>query len=218
MKPTLRILIAAMLIIGSCKNDDSKEVIPKKDETAIAIDGKQYPTVKIGTQLWTAVNYEGTGGVKYDQMADMENSGKLYTLNEAKTIKPPTGWRLPTKEDYLNLMNYVGKTSENSGGIYLQKEDALKFMATKTWFTKGINSLGFNAVSTGAYDGYFKQYDYSGRLAVFWTTSWAKSSDNTTNLPVCFSIYDHLSDDATYVLIHALQNESSRHAVRFIKN
>jgi uncharacterized protein (TIGR02145 family) len=73
-------------------------------------DGKAYKTVKIGEQVWLAenLNYEAKGSLCYDNKKEnCDKYGRLYDWNTANSICP-SGWHLPTKVEWDNLVATVG--------------------------------------------------------------------------------------------------------------
>jgi uncharacterized protein (TIGR02145 family) len=152
------------------------------------IDGNLYKTVKIGSQIWMAENlrvlhYRSGGEIKNypDNTAwsnlddtwtggycDYNNTvnnlyGKLYNsfavLNAGKLC--PAGWRIPTADDWLTLINYLGGYYEAGG--------KLKEAGTSHWKSPntGTNESGFTALPGGYrwYDGIFHSFT---EMAMFW--------------------------------------------------
>src|ERR1051325_7160723 len=94
-------LLVALTLLGcftACKKDNQKDPTPQTPGI-VNINGKDYKTIKIGSQTWTSESYAGDGGMAYGPAAKPEY-GKYYTFTEVKAIALPTGWRLPTVDDY----------------------------------------------------------------------------------------------------------------------
>ncbi len=151
-------------------------------------DGKSYQTVLIGNQCWFRENLNiGTlvpGNTeqdnhsvieKYcydDDEANCNEYGGLYQWDNAMqwSVVPgtqgicPTGWHLPSDEDWTTLTNYLGGEAIAGG--------ALKQAGTKHWAspnTGATNSSGFTALPGGCrYDvGTFQDDSF---YAHFWSS------------------------------------------------
>lgn len=114
-------------------------------------DGKNYQTVKIGKQEWTAqnMNYQNPNSWCYaNDPANCEKFGRLYSYVGAVQACPP-GWRLPGKKDWDNLIKRLG---EESAATELK-------MGGRT---------GFNALMAGVrYD--YGNYNHINENAYFWS-------------------------------------------------
>jgi len=110
-------------------------------------DGKQYKTVKIGTQTWMAENlaYKATSGC-YAYENNESNAkiyGYLYNWETAKKVCP-SGWRLSSKDDWSALLTYLG--GELIAG------EKLKEAGTNHWqkpISPSTNESGFTAIPGG---------------------------------------------------------------------
>ena len=148
-------------------------------------DGKTYKTVKIGTQTWMAENldYAGTdGNMGACYNTDPKNCkkyGGLYTWNEAIKVCP-NGWKLPSGDDWLALVNFVARDL-NTAGRKLKSKNWSKNCGVTTVPAKinarGViiepekkynnceDSFGFSALAGGgrnAFDNKFSDIDYEG--------------------------------------------------------
>jgi len=212
MKTKLLLGLAFLATLGmtSCKKDKPKE------PTSVKIGNKDYAIVKIGNQTWTTENYSGEGGIYYQENdVNKTEYGKFYTIEEAKAITPPTGWRLPTKEDFKKLFEGQGvqfgpaaEGSNRSNEVSL--ESLKKLMATTGWKgdVQGTNTSGFTGIPTGyKYGSDFVQVDES---FVFWTSS---SADDK---PYFFAV---LPEGGYYALYRPLAEYGiCKFSVRFVKD
>ncbi len=111
-------------------------------------DGKNYKTVKIGTQTWMAENlaYKNSSGCwAYDNKeSNVTTYGYLYDWETAKNVCP-TGWHLPSDAEWTQLTNYLGGEKVAGG--------KLKETGTTHWKSpnKGAtNETGFTAIPGGS--------------------------------------------------------------------
>ncbi|MFB9844214.1 FISUMP domain-containing protein [Mucilaginibacter ginsenosidivorans] len=180
----LSILIAFTLTACSKKSGD----VPPKN--SVNINGTQYPTVTIGSQTWTTVNYNGPGGINYDNEANNPVYGKLYTFAEAQAIQLPAGWRLPTKDDFNKLIGVLGSPAIPSEITSLVDENVTKsLLSTSTWtYKSGTNSSGFNLVSAGFYSNFYGKTVNKGDRTAFYTQTLFNVGGN---IPYVVSVYEY---------------------------
>jgi uncharacterized protein (TIGR02145 family) len=141
------------------------------------VDGNKYAAVKIGNQNWMKFNLKvsklndgtnipeikpndqwgqaTTAGFSYYDNNNSNDSiyGKLYNWYAVNTGKVcPTGWRVPTLEDWEKLSVFLGGDSISGG--------KLKYLNNNNWSnptTQATNSSGFTALPGGMrwYNGSF---------------------------------------------------------------
>jgi uncharacterized protein (TIGR02145 family) len=164
-----------------------------------------YHSIRFGSQCWlkenlntltqivTGQNQQNNGIVeKYcDGDTNCQVYGGLYTWNEmmAWTTSPggrgicPSGWRVPTDEDWkilegnMDYMYSVGDPAwDNSGARGYNAGNSLK--AASTWLEDPWNPvhfegdfLGFKARAGGYYNPTTLLYNDLGSAAYFWTSS-----------------------------------------------
>lgn len=116
-------------------------------------DGRVYPTVRIGDNLWFTKNlaYKPANG-KYwaylNKEKTVEDQGYLYTWDVATEVCPE-GWKLPSKEDFEQLIDTYG----DSAYIELRPGGSSGLCAYSTGMRYGIN------------------FTKSDDCAVFWSSS-----------------------------------------------
>ncbi len=152
--------------------------------TTVTYANKTYHTVQIGTQCWLKENIDvGTmiSGVqdqtnnniieKYcydDDPLNCEKYGGLYNWNEAMKYSPsgakvqgicPSGWRLPTIDEFRDLQAAVGYDG-----------NALKDTTPVLGHVQGTNTSGFSALLSGTrgYGGHFSHIEVH---AYFWSST-----------------------------------------------
>ncbi len=148
-------------------------------------DGNTYQTVVIGSQTWMAENMKTTktrngqsipsGFTHYtspmypsaDEVLAMtwkdnnqafeDDWGGLYNFYTAERICP-SGWHLPTKQDWETLKSYVSS-------------DATKLQKVGSWPSNSTNETGFSAVPTGAASNNSGSLDfwYNGSNTTWWS-------------------------------------------------
>src|SRR5580698_8233523 len=143
MKKLLSVIIITGVMLTSCSKKSTPT--PTQLSNTVTISGTAYTTVVTGTQTWTTVNYNGTGGVNYNNSStNNPNYGKLYTLAEAQAISLPTGWRLPTQTDATRLLVYAGATGTSNIGADGDSTVSIKLKSKSAWtLTQGNNNSGF---------------------------------------------------------------------------
>ena len=142
--------IVAVIVLGACSKKQT--TVPSPDVPTI--NGVAYPTVKIGSQRWTTINYNGPGGVNYERSeANSAVYGKFYTRNEAVAISLPPGWRIPTFTDWNKLISTLGGTplENNIRNSNLPATVVKSLMSNADWSDNGTNSSSFNAYPAGVY-------------------------------------------------------------------
>jgi len=191
-----------LIVATSCsKSSDPPEQEQSKNE--ITINGTAYPTISLGTQTWTTVNYNGTGGVNYNDGANDPREGKLYSYTEVKAITGlPTGWRIPTEADVKTLMASVG-TKLDGTIAYTDAAASQKLMSTTGWTNTalaGNNSTGLNLIATGylfASTNVKKDYSDKGIVSSFWTSTTIQVPSSTNNGVITYIFYPLLFEVST---------------------
>jgi uncharacterized protein (TIGR02145 family) len=158
-----------------------------------ARDSKVYKMVTIGSQTWMAenLNYETSDSWCYGgDESNCATYGSLYTWDAAMTACP-TGWHLPTYQEWGVLVVAAGGTASGTSSTGAPN------LKDQSW-DSGTNSLGFSALPGG-----FRYYDGSfynlGSQGVWWTA-------NVHNVTTAYRWT--MSTSNTYVLVESLYKSS----------
>jgi len=184
--------------VGSCSKNDLDFNKPIRDITAscgvneIPIIGYRSSSssggsgscdigksVTIGEQVWMAknLNCQIAGSKCYtNSEANCDKYGRLYDFETAKKACP-TGWRLPTNEDWDKLYRYTDSTSGTESPY--ESETAGKYLKAQPF----VALLG-----GGTFEGYFMGIGENG--------AWWSSSEYDSNNAYNRYIYDN--DDIAY--------------------
>lgn len=179
--------IVSSVMLSSCKKDNDNEgtTLPPTNETGTftdSRDNKTYQWVKIGEQIWMAENlaYTGSGIQHITENSEWENNsdydgwcyyennesygntyGVLYQWEAAKTAYP-SGWHLPTNEEWTQLENYLIENGYSYDGVVGNLGIAKSLATDNGWsisdnqgavgnddFPEFRNKTGFSALSSG---------------------------------------------------------------------
>ncbi|MBS1532902.1 MAG: hypothetical protein JSU01_21560 [Bacteroidetes bacterium] len=154
MKKILLLVVISIAVLASCtKKSNIAPVSLRADTTTVTIMGDKYPVVTIGSQSWTAINYNGPGGLfNTGNVLQTTLDGKLYSPAEAAQITLPAGWRVPTYDDYIKMLIARGATQGSDGSYTAGLSVAHSLMAENGWSEGGGNNYSkFNALPTGFY-------------------------------------------------------------------
>ncbi len=170
-----------MLVLVGCGSEENKG---KKDEKASPSqvtdkrDGKTYKTVKIGNQVWMADNLAYMPSIGNYWAYDDDNSnvakyGYLYDWETAKNVCP-SGWHLPSDEEWTTLTDYLGKDA------------GTKMKSTSGWKGNGngTNESGFSGLPGGV------RYSYGDGNIGYYGFWWSSSQSNASIAWDRFLSYD----------------------------
>jgi uncharacterized protein (TIGR02145 family) len=165
--------------------------------TVTDVDGNQYATIKIGTQVWMAENLkttkfadgteipnvttnqqwmaQTTAAFSYfnNDASNNEKYGKLYNWYAATCCAIcPQGWHVPTQEDWEKMRSFLLPNSGN------KLKSITGWRESEISGTKGTNESGFNALPGGVRgsNGNFFSVGEFGH----W---WMNKSTNATTAP-----------------------------------
>ncbi len=125
-------------------------------------DGQTYKTVQIGNQTWMAenLNYKAGESKCYDnKKSNCKKYGRLYTWDEALNACP-SGWHLPSKEEFETLLSNVGFSGKQRG----------ENLRAASW-ENGADKFGFSALPAGYYDSLIEKFNHLGYTTYFWSST-----------------------------------------------
>jgi len=138
--------------------------MPSNAVTVKAVFESEYEWVLIGSQRWMKKNldiYKDNSWCYKDSPDSCNKYGRLYTRDAAWGICP-TGWHLPSREEWNTLANTAGGT--NVAGKNLKSKSE--------WLYNGNDddTYGFSALP----GGYRKNnsFIYVGEIGAWWTSTW----------------------------------------------
>lgn len=187
-----------------------------KDAT-VNIGGRDYPTTRIGNQVWLAENLDWKiDGVEYappgvpstpaawyyDNSESYQSTGLLYNWYSVAIINAalPDGWRVPSTADFDILAENVGGT-ENAGRALKSTTDWASYL--------GTDKYGFTALPTG-----FRNIDglYPDRLTNQNTNYWITEEFSSVNGA-------HIRVNASTNELLFLDSKKERgYSIRLVKN
>jgi uncharacterized protein (TIGR02145 family) len=167
-------------------------------------DIKDYNSVPIGDQVWMArnLNCNVSGSRCYkDDHANCTKYGRLYNWETAKTICP-SGWHLPSNEEWNKLIDYIESSKERPTDIGSTYYAGIYLKAKNGWGSCGPSgsdiylcedAYGFSALPGGGYRIYGGGYFFDAGL------------DDGPDGGYWWSISEYSNDKAYY---QAMENHS----------
>lgn len=123
---------------------------PPATGSYVQIGNQYYSTVAIGDLEWMSVNYAGQGGITDSSKRPY---GTFYKFVDLDEIPVPDGWRIPTKQDFKDLLSSQEielNDWESTDGSHLESKKRLGYlMSTIGWLKEdgfANNKSGFSAV------------------------------------------------------------------------
>jgi len=129
-------------------------------------DGKIYKTVKIGNKTWMAENlsYNADGSkCCANQESNCQKYGKLYDW-ETAVKSCPTGWHLPSEEEWFTLSDAWYKITVEFG--YLK--DDLGFAALPGGYDASDNGSGDDCIDEGVQGSWWSSTSLGSSIAERW--------------------------------------------------
>jgi len=195
---TASIVLASVLTLSCLEDKGNSSSNPASGGDGGGGGEQTYKTVKIGEQVWMAENLNiGMGNsICYgNEEANCKKYGRLYDWETAKAACP-SGWRLPSDNDWGRLMRYVHSENNNrTAGKYLK--------AKSGWNDKseggsgnGIDKYDFAALPGGyrLSSGKGGSFDNLGNYGIWWSSS----IDNSTEYNQAYYRFIDYNQDGAF--------------------
>ena len=175
---TSLILLTSATVWTGCKKEETKNCSNSFTDNR---DGETYCIITIGTQTWMAENlrYNTDSSLLNPLNPSSVNSeyGRLYNFSEAN-IACPSGWHLPTDDEWKTLELQMGMDLNSVNNIYYRgSNEGAQLKSTNGWDNssnngvEGTDSYGFNALPAGEANPSYGPYFNLGKYASFWTST-----------------------------------------------
>ena len=194
---------------GGSDDDAGEEEHPADETTVKDQDGNSYKTVAINGKTWMAENYRRAVGTYVHAHNSADNDSGYGLLYDDDTVIAgdfcPAGWRLPTQNDFEELLNYVAqhRTSRSDFLALIAKSPAWKDYANQ-----GGDDFGFGALPAGNFMGGDLYLNF-GEGAHFWSSSRGTHGD----------LYElNVHPDNTKVIEAYVGGKAPYFSVRCVKN
>jgi uncharacterized protein (TIGR02145 family) len=170
-------------------------------------DGKQYKTIKIGSQTWMGENLAW----KYEKDCWAYNNndsiaavyGRLYTWEVAKR-SCPLNWHLPSDEEWKKLIEYLGGDTAAGGKL---KEAGLVHWQKPN--VEGSDKSGFTSLPAGNRSSFNGAFYGLGKYTCWWS-----SSEHTET----GEIYVNSVSNVSGAINSGYHNREFGYSVRCVKN
>jgi len=198
------IILSFFVIFGfsQTKNPDEKPIQNQDESIVIDFDGNVYKTVKIGNQIWMAENLKVThfqDGTIIPQIQDDDKWQKaiqgacctieIDSINYEKTYGLlynyyaiinkhnicPEGWHVPTKEECMELLGYLGgfnkagkKLKDNSSNLWIIPEGEATNISGFTGLPGGGRGRKGSSGEVGYYATWWSSTSHDDDYAWHW--------------------------------------------------
>ena len=100
--------------------------------------------------------------------------GMLYTWNAAQSACP-VGWHLPTSDEFVTLINFVGGSSAKAKGMLKSKTG---WIDDEEKDFSGTDDYGFNAIPAGVRNDNPEKYEGEYKDTYFWASNQMNSENS----------------------------------------
>lgn len=177
------LVISELSLEGYAQSPVKSGYVPEWGSVVDPRDGQEYKTFKVGKKNWLAQNlaYADEGSDCFEKVKGSRCSekGRLYQESSVDDGLCPIGWRLPTKDEFLEFNKFIQShtsdsvhsfsdlfvtaKSSNSFGMNFYNLDGLC-----SCFDAGCDGDPFGELTTSLYDKYHSADQESPNETAFW--------------------------------------------------
>lgn len=222
------LVISEVSLEGYAQNPLREGYTPDLQTMVDSRDGREYRTLKLGKRNWMAENLsyadEGSSCFEAKGGARCSEKGRVYQESSVDDGLCPLGWRLPTKEEFLEFNNLIKNRSSDTTQPY-----SALFVSQKSSNNFGLNFYNLDGLCScfdAGCDGdpfeddsyeLYKKFHSGDAQGPGETAFWVRKveSDNETSVPYMrFS-----SQNGAYIpsseLMGCLRNGGPEHRKEF---
>lgn len=184
-------------------------------------DNNNFDTVQIGSQVWMAADLAiPVGNSFYPTYIYVDDDGNRDTVEhrgygrlydfESSQVACPTGWRLPTDEDWKQLEDYLGGPELAGGKLKSTRTKEPGRVGHPGWWLPNegaTNETGFAALP-GGYAYRSRRCTYAGGYGGWWSYV-----DDPSH-----SVFGRVLYFSSRVLHRETLNKGEYHSVRCLRN
>jgi uncharacterized protein (TIGR02145 family) len=192
--------------------DEKNYSIPKKETRKLG--GKNYKLLDFGPDVWMAEDLDYNVGESYlygGAKTRIIKSTRFYSLEDARKACHALGMKLPSNQDWLNLLVFVAGNDNSAASA--QGFDKLKAYGSLT-VSEGI---GFNVRLNGRgyrYDTGEIEFEGKGEEITYWTSSF-DSREEFSDQPL---IITFKKEDVSVERFRLPNSHNNLYACRCVKN
>jgi uncharacterized protein (TIGR02145 family) len=206
--------VAATICLTGCSNKLVKEPISATHDTQFTLtderDGKKYRTIAIGGRMWMAqnLNYLPQSGRSWcynDSNTYCDKYGRLYNWEAAKSVCP-AGWRLPSPQEWEDLVTASGGGFEASDKLRAKSGWGEDFA---DWEIVGDDG-GFAAMPGGSHEYRSDEFNGLGYFGYWWSAAEDGNAPYYRGINYCGDDYltDTTPNDDFGISVRCIQDES----------
>lgn len=222
------LVISEVSLEGYAQNPLREGYTPDLQTMVDSRDGREYRTLKLGKRNWMAENLsyadEGSSCFEAKGGARCSEKGRVYQESSVDDGLCPLGWRLPTKEEFLEFNNLIKNRSSDTTQPY-----SALFVSQKSSNNFGLNFYNLDGLCScfdAGCDGdpfeddsyeLYKKFHSGDAQGPGETAFWVRRAENNNETSVPYMRFS--SQNGAYIpsseLMGCLRNGGPEHRKEF---